>query len=785
MRDANLLLRSTVRFLGTGTVCPTGATPSADLLTDGSPETGVGWHAGGETAGLEVTFRGPVRVDAVVCRWSAMPAAYAVDVKQAGAWVAAEEVADNPVLGPKIKLHLPGTGEAEALRIRIQRELAEDIHGRERAAPCPVFLSGLEVHAMVALPGHVRRFLEKETPRLVSTPEHVAKLRASGGYRPDAGLLEAPVPEWEPMPREQYFRTEAGKALVEQNLQRQRLLTGCAEAYDRSGDARYAERGREVLLAILAHYDRYQSFRFRGIEWKAVTYQDPAYYIEVLTRAYDRLASSSCLTLQDRLRFVYGLIDIGAFQCDAIRDRFVARENWAANSLAEIALLAFYLEGFPETADWLRTARSRFAACFDHYLDDGTWWECSPAHAVYMLRGMLKYVLARQLAGERLWDRDYNGKSLVRLVEALCKTATPFGEYPSINDSTGNDTPLLEDLPELRAPLYLIGRGDFLEALKDRGAPPFVPGLALTAPERAVPDHTSVLLPDAGFAVMRDGWGRDDGYLILDYGPHGGGHGHPDKLSFILIADGHHWVPDAANTPHYSTFPEQGTWHKQTVSHNTVLANGTSQEPCTGELVYWHHDADVDAVCARHTEGYAGLAHRRTIVHPRGEYYLVHDVLDADESGFDLEWLLHVNGVVEHQEPGRLWFRNGDRGLLLVSDAIGDGEVEIHQGLCGGFRHREWAGPGFPGPGEPGWVYVPYIRLPKRVEAGARAEYLAVLVPYRGKRPEVEVAFVAGANGRSSGVRIRKDDTVDEYLDGFRRSVGAKAVYAKRFDAAG
>ena len=65
-----------------------------------------------------------------------------------------------------------------------------------------------------------------------------------------------------------------------------------------------------------------------------------------------------------------------------------------------------------------------------------------------------------------------------------------------------------------------------------------------------------------GMALMRDGWEKDNAYLIFDYGPHGGSHGHPDKLSFILFANGNHWSPDAGDSPHYSIFTEQQTWHK-------------------------------------------------------------------------------------------------------------------------------------------------------------------------------------------------------------------------------
>ena len=549
----------------------------------------------------------------------------------------------------------------------------------------------------------------------------------------------------------------------EQNGLRNTMMERCIQIYTSTGDERYAEKARDVMRAILDHYEKNQSFRFVGIEWKAVSYQDPAYFMEGMTAAYDLLSTSKCLTLEDRLRFVYFCIDLGEFQYLALRDRFNARENWAACSLAEMVFLAHYFEGFPEVDRWVDMADACYPSCFDPFLPDGYWWECSPAHSVYMLRGMCKYAVGKHLLGDPVWQRSFSGLSLEGVLESLCKTLTPFGEYPSINDSCGTDGHLLTEKPELLAPFYLLGRGDFMRMLKDLGEPPFLPGAEIGVVEQKEPAYTSTLLPDAGFAVMRDGWDREDTYLLFDYGPHGGGHGHPDKLSFILFANGHHWIPDSGDSPHYSIFPEQKTWHKQTVAHNTVLAGGESQQACAGELMFWHHDEELDAVCAQHTGGYEGLLHRRTIVHPAKEYVMVHDVLEAADRDFELEWLLHVYGDLEEQEPGRLWFRNGEHGLLLICDAIGEAPVEIHQGLCGGFRKQEWEGPGYPSKGDPGWIYVPYIRLPRRVRKGERAEYTALLVPFVGDRPTVDMDLMIDPNGKATGMRVVLGDVEDVY----------------------
>ena len=76
------------------------------------------------------------------------------------------------------------------------------------------------------------------------------------------------------------------------------------------------------MTAIIDHYDRYQSFRFVGRSWQAVTFQDPAYKLTGVFRAYDQIAEA--LSTDQKLRFLYFALDLGDFQCRAIEE-FIAQ----------------------------------------------------------------------------------------------------------------------------------------------------------------------------------------------------------------------------------------------------------------------------------------------------------------------------------------------------------------------------------------------------------------------------------------------------------------------------
>jgi hypothetical protein len=83
----------------------------------------------------------------------------------------------------------------------------------------------------------------------------------------------------------------------------------------------------------------------------------------------------------------------------------------------------------------------------------------------------------------------------------------------------------------------------------------------------------------------------------LSYGPHGGGHGHPDKLTLTLYAQGRQWLPDFGSMPYETHWKSE--WTAQTVSHNSVVVDGVSQRPTGERDVQWPSDSAQDRVCGR------------------------------------------------------------------------------------------------------------------------------------------------------------------------------------------
>jgi hypothetical protein len=110
------------------------------------------------------------------------------------------------------------------------------------------------------------------------------------------------------------------------------------------------------------------------------------------------------------------------------------------------------------------------------------------------------------------------------------------------------------------------------------------------------------LLPSSGVAVLRQKAGdftsdSDMTAVSLSYGPYGGGHGHPDKLSMAMYAQGRQWVPHYGSMPYETSWKTQ--WTSHTVSHNTLVVDGTSQHPAGRHDHMWPVDSKQDRVIGK------------------------------------------------------------------------------------------------------------------------------------------------------------------------------------------
>jgi hypothetical protein len=171
------------------------------------------------------------------------------------------------------------------------------------------------------------------------------------------------------------------------------------------------------------------------------------------------------------------------------------------------------------------------------------------------------------------------------------------------------------------------------------------------------------LFPDAGYAVLA---GR--GYrAVLDLGPHGGSHGHLDKLALYIYGSAARWQP-AYGVPPYG-HPWRREYYRATAAHPTLTVDDTEQVEAAGRLLYWRAGGDHAEVGAS-AEVYSGVRFER---HVRAEAGWLVDVVRvaADrERSLTLHLRADTDVSVQHTGTGSRTHWPGDGGLTGLHTAL-------------------------------------------------------------------------------------------------------------------
>jgi len=94
------------------------------------------------------------------------------------------------------------------------------------------------------------------------------------------------------------------------------------------------------------------------------------------------------------------------------------------------------------------------------------------------------------------------------------------------------------------------------------------------------------LFPVGGFAILRSDAGSEDApAVLLNYGPYGSGHDHPDRLHISVFGLGEVLCPDAGSWGYEN--PMHVTWANQTMAHNTLTVDEVAQWPQLTSKSVW------------------------------------------------------------------------------------------------------------------------------------------------------------------------------------------------------
>ena len=441
-----------------------------------------------------------------------------------------------------------------------------------------------------------------------------------------AGDIDFPDPKG-PMAQ----MTSRGDAVAKRHS---RIAYNCGSlgmAYAISGDAKYAKRAAEILRGYADRYEAYPEHKgVNGSDTGKVFAQrlSEAMWLIPQIIAFDYIRESGALTDTDAKLIEQKLFRTAVEfirrkpidQEAAERDR--ARADWRTTPGPINRKVMGNWTNFYNAATMLagcvmddRNMIDLAAADFRELLqngigDDGLWGEGAIGYQLFAVRAMVPGLEAAARRGIDLWNFQ-NGR-VKFMFDSPLWYSYPDATAPGINDSGrvrfDNWECMIYDYAHLRfgddryAPL--INRAPRQLHVSEAVYVPTPIVRPLPEPKRVA--YPSMVFGNLGYAVLRGG----DRYTLLKYGPHGGVHGHYDKLNLLLFAG-----DELGGEPRFHRYedPLHQQWTVQTVAHNTMTVDEQKQNPAAGKLLAFEDAPGMQVMRGEVIGAYAGVLLDRTV----------------------------------------------------------------------------------------------------------------------------------------------------------------------------
>ena len=442
-----------------------------------------------------------------------------------------------------------------------------------------------------------------------------------------------------------------------------RAIRDLGLVYQVTGEMRYAQKAREILLTYADRYLQYPLHTTRGqarigggrvgcqtlneAGWTITMCQGADLVWDALSQDDRKAVSEKLFQPAAREVILPHRMGVHNIQC------------WKNSGVGLVGFLLGDMELIWEAVE--NPDRGYRRQMQEGVPPDGMWWEGAWGYHFYTMSALWGLTEAARNCGMDLYGDAYK-----RMFDAPLKFAMPSLRLPAFND--GGETGL-----KGRSSLYELAYAryrdpSYLALLKtsdrqDDMALWFGAEAGMDAPSLA---WESANHPASGYAILASGEGEAATWFCLDYGPHGGGHGHPDKLGFVLAARGETGGIDPG-TAKYG-LPIQGGWYKTTLAHNTLVVDEDSQKRAEGRCIAFGQTAGADYVVAEAGDIYDGLHFVRSATLLGEDLVVFIDQVKANETHM-LDLVYHMRGAWADLPEGDAWTTPDKNGYRYLRDA--------------------------------------------------------------------------------------------------------------------
>ena len=469
----------------------------------------------------------------------------------------------------------------------------------------------------------------------------------------------------------------------EQHKQNGIAIHDAGIVYQLTGERAYAEGARDLLLAYAElypglgfHPEQSESAPGR-LFWQTLNESVwLVYAIQGYDAIHDTLTEAQRTLIETNvLRPMAEFLSVGS---PRTFDRIHNHGTWAA---AAVGMTGYVLDDpvYVERALYglEGDGRAGFIRQLDLLFSPDGYYNEGPYYQRYALMPFVVFARSIEANDPELGIFQYRDRILLKAIYA-CVDLSYAGLFFPLNDAIkdkGLDTvelryglaiaygltgdPSLLSVAGVQKSYVLTGDGFRLARARDRGeAEPY--------------DHRSVWFGDGpqggqgGLAVLRGAGAEGPQALVLKATAQGMGHGHFDKLGVLFYDNGNEILTDYGAARFLNVeqknggryLPENTTWAKQTVAHNTLVVDERSHfdarlsvaEQFHPTPLFFESGDEIQIAAAEMRGAYEEVSFDRTtaLLHGvTGDRSIVVDVLNARGSGehrYDLP--LHFNGQI-------------------------------------------------------------------------------------------------------------------------------------------
>lgn len=469
----------------------------------------------------------------------------------------------------------------------------------------------------------------------------------------------------------------------EQHKRNYRTIYGAGLLYRLTGEKRYAEHVRALLLAYARIYPTLGPHPAKANQaagrlfWQSLN--DSVFLVHAI-QGYD--AARAAFSAADRKTIEEGALrPMARFLSEGSPEVFNRIHNHATWANAAVGMTGYVL-GDRDLVDKAllgldKSGKAGFLRQLDLLFSPDGYYAEGPYYQRYALQPFVLFAVAIEVNDPQRGIFRYRDGIVLKAVRASIQL-TYKGYFFPVNDAMPDKSLRTEELYQGVAIAYAATRDPGLLSIAAwQGRTVLSPGGLMVARDlvagKAKPlAFASALFrdgpegKDGALAVLRSGPEEDAQVLVAKNTAQGMGHGHFDRLNWLLYDNGNAVVTDygaarflnieAKSGGRY--LPENDSWAQQTVAHNTLVVDETSQFQAREKL----GEAVAPAQLAFHGEGptqwsiaevkgaWPDVSFRRVLVTLRVDGLaspLVLDVLRADGSKrhrYDLP--LHFNGQI-------------------------------------------------------------------------------------------------------------------------------------------